>query len=304
MSGHAGLRPVAPPPVLRDLTVVIPTLGRPILEECLGRIAAGTRWPNELIVVDQSSSAEVAAWLSALRSYGLRATHVPSSQRGKAAALNRGIERVETTVVAVTDDDCLVERDWLEKMAAHAAAHPDAIITGPAYATGAEAPVAVVAVQAPSVRRRRGLQFDLFCGSNMAATLHAFRRVGWFDEDPSFFAAAEDCEWAYRALRNGVAIVYAPDALVHHVGWRTADERYDRYRRYARSHGSFYGKYLREGDWLIVVRIVLHHLRALKRWAAGAMRGNREQMLNGRAYFTGLLPGLVARLRREVQHEG
>ena len=40
-----------------DVTVVIPTVGRPLLRDCLRSIAAGDTWPAELIVVDQSSSA-------------------------------------------------------------------------------------------------------------------------------------------------------------------------------------------------------------------------------------------------------
>jgi GT2 family glycosyltransferase len=301
--GQAASRVIGVRPVLCEMTVVIPTLGRPILEECLFRIATGTSWPAQLIVVDQSGSPAVAGWLEALHAHGLHATHVTSSQRGKAAALNRGIERVQTASVAITDDDCFVESDWLEKMAAHLRDHSTAIVTGPAYPTGPEEPVAAVTVRSPSVQSRPGLQFDLFCGSNAGARLTTFHEVGWFDEDPCFVAAAEDCEWAYRALRHGIAIVYAPDVVVHHVGWRTPGERSDRYLMYARSHGSFYGKYLRQGDWRMAVRVLLHHARALKRWVMGAIRGNREQMLNGRAYFTGLLPGIVTRLRGEMQHE-
>jgi glycosyltransferase involved in cell wall biosynthesis len=89
-------------PVLDDVTVVIPTLGRPILEESLSRIASGTAWPAKIIVVDQSSSSVIAGWLAGLRASGLSAEHVPSSQRGRAAAVNRGIERVQSRLLAVT----------------------------------------------------------------------------------------------------------------------------------------------------------------------------------------------------------
>jgi GT2 family glycosyltransferase len=131
----------------------------------------------------------------------------------------------------------------------------------------------------------------------MGARVAVIHKVGMFDEDPCFIAAAEDCDWAYRALTARVPIIYAPDVVVHHFGWRDADQRYSRYQLYARSHGSFYGKYLRRGDWLIALRALIHHLRALKRWVTGAITGNREQMLNGRAYLTGLLPGILDRIR-------
>jgi GT2 family glycosyltransferase len=284
--------------VLDDVTVVIPTLGRPILEECLTRIALGSAWPAKIVVVDQSSSGTVSGWLARLRRQGLNAEHVPSCQRGKPAALNRGIERVTTDVVAIIDDDCFAEGNWLESLTQHVKENSDCVITGPAHPAGREVPVAAVTGKSLSISRRPGIKFDTFCGSNMGARVAVIHKVGMFDEDPCFFAAAEDCDWAYRALRARVPILYAPNVVVYHFGWRDADQRYSRYQLYARSHGSFYGKYLRHGDLLIGLRALIHHVRALKRWLTGAMTSNREQMLNGRAYFLGLLPGIIARIRR------
>lgn len=108
---------------------------------------------------------------------------------------------------------------------------------------------------------------------------------------------AEDAEYAYRALRAGVAISYVPEALVRHAGWRNAAERAEQYRSYGFSQGGFYGTYLRRGDLFIALRTVLHLLRSLRRWCRGAWRGDREMAMNGRAYVTGLLPGLAAGLR-------
>ena len=47
--------------VAADVTVVIPTVGRPLLRQCLGSIAAADPRPAEVIVVDQSRGGEVAA---------------------------------------------------------------------------------------------------------------------------------------------------------------------------------------------------------------------------------------------------
>ena len=285
-------------PVLDDVTVVIPTIGRSILGTCLYRIASGNRWPAQIIVVNQGISSEIDCLVGQLRSSGLAIEHVRSTQRGKAAAVNRGIERATTRFVAVTDDDCFAEDNWLETMRRHLASHPDAVITGPAYPTGDEAPVSTVTVATPAVSRRPGLRFELFCGSNMGAARTAIDQVGVFDEDPCFVAAAEDCDWAFRALRAHVPIVYAPDVIVHHFGWRDTDERRDRYQQYARSHGSFYGKHLRRGDPLIALRLGLHVLRAARRWGLGTLRRDAEATRIGRAYLFGLIPGVLAGWKR------
>lgn len=288
--------PVGPRPVLDDLSVVIPTIGRALLQRCLHEIAIGTTWPAEIIVVDQSSSLTVASWLARLQALGLAVEHVPSPQRGRAAAVNRGLERVETRFVAVTDDDCFVDRNWLANMAARLRNYPEAIITGRVEAEGDEAVLMVVNSPTPVIQRRPRLKYDSMCGGNMGVSLATIQRIGLLDEDPCL-RTAEDGEYAYRALRSGISIVYAPDVAVRHFGWRAQAERITQYRDYARSHGGFYGKYLRQGDWFIALRVVLHHLRALRRWLYGIIMGDQELIHLGRSYLTGLLPGIIAGLR-------
>lgn len=46
-------------PVAEDVTVVIPTIGRPLIESCLQSLADDDTWPAKVIVVDQSRSASV-----------------------------------------------------------------------------------------------------------------------------------------------------------------------------------------------------------------------------------------------------
>jgi GT2 family glycosyltransferase len=288
---------IRPRQVLEDVTVVIPTLGRPILEESLNRIASGTAWPAKVIVVDQSSSSVIAGWLAGLSSFGLNAEHVPSSQRGRAAAVNRGIERVQSRFVAVTDDDCFVEPDWLEKMAAKLRENPDAIISGRVESAGDEPVLVIVESLKPAVQRRPSLKHDLMCGGNMGVAVDVIQVVGSLDEDPCL-RTAEDGEWSYRALKAKVPIIYAPDVVVQHFGWRDENQRMIQYKDYARSHGGFYGKYLRQGDWFITLRVMIHYLRACRRWIHGLVTGRPEIANYGRAYVIGLLPGIIAGMRR------
>jgi GT2 family glycosyltransferase len=288
--------PLRPRTVLDDLSVVIPTLGRTILKESLNHIAYGTTWPSKIIVVDQSSSSVVAGWLARLRSSGLDIEHVPSCQRGRAAGVNRGIERVDSRFVAVTDDDCFVKPDWLENMAAKLRQNPDAIITGRVESAGDEPVLIVVNSLKSAVQRRPSVKHDSMCGGNMGVAVDVVQVVGLLDEDPCL-RTAEDGEWSYRALKAGVPIIYAPDIVVQHIGWRDKNQRLVQYKEYARSHGGFYGKYLRKGDCLIAVRVAVHYSRALRRWMKGLVKGDRELASCGRAYVVGLLPGIIAGVR-------
>lgn len=288
---------IEPRPIKGEITLVIPTLGRAILEECLHWIVAGSAWPGGLIVVDQGCSQQVRAWIEALRPLGIDARHIPSTERGRAAGLNRGLERVETRFVAVTDDDCFVETDWIERMFERLVDNPEAIVTGRVEAAG-EGVLVVVSSLEPVTHHRPRLKFDSMSGGNMGTSMSVIHRIGFFDENPCL-QTAEDAELAYRALRAGVPIIYAPEVVVRHFGWRDDDGRLVQYRDYARSHGGFYGKYLRQGDWFIALRALMHHGRALRRCVRGVVTGNHDLALFGWSYLTGLVPGIVAGLRRE-----
>jgi GT2 family glycosyltransferase len=281
------------PPVDRDLTLVVPTLGRPILRRMLRAVAAADTWPAQVVIVDQGRSAEIAALAEEMVAAGLQVLYVPSHRTGRSAGLNDGIARVATPFVAITDDDCLVAPDWARRLGERLRRHAPAIVTGRVDAGDGAAQLAVVTSTAEDIQFRPRLRFDRLSGGNMGISLESVRRVGPFAEAPSM-RTAEDNEYAYRALRAGVPIVYAPDVVVQHLGWRESGEREDQYRGYGVSQGGFFGWYLRQGDAFIALRIVVHLLRALRRWFAASLRGDVEMARNGRAYVTGLLPGLRA----------
>jgi len=284
-------------PVLEDVTIVIPTVGRPILEASLSRIANGSAWPGTLLVVEQNSTAFVPEWIRNLKLLGLDAKHLVSSQCGRAAGINRGLELVKTPYVAITDDDCFVAPDWLVKMVARLRQNPLCIVTGRVEAGGGRVPFVVTSDKSVQYSKPR-LTFDALSGGNMGTSLAVIEHVGLFDEDQRL-KTAEDGEWAYRALRTGIPIIYAPEVCVTHYGWRDKDQRIEQYRNYAFSHGSFYGKYIRKLDWFIALRAIVHYLRTSRRYLKGLINGDRELTLSSRAYLAGLLPGIIAGIRQE-----
>jgi GT2 family glycosyltransferase len=285
-------------PVLNAISIVIPTLGREILEQSLFWILVGSTWPGCLIVVEQGSNPNVSRMLKRIKEIGIRVKHILSSERGRSAGINRGLEQVDTQFVAITDDDCFVGEEWLTNMTSRLRLNPEAIVTGQVEAAGEEM-IIVVTSTVPATYRRPRIKFDSMSGGNMGTSLDVFRKVGLFEEDP-VMATAEDAEWAYRALRKGLPIHYDPNVRLWHYGWRDKGERIDQYRHYALSHGGFYGKYLRKGDLFILMRALVHFARAFRRWMAGLISGNTERAVNGKAYCLGLLPGIAAGMRSTI----
>ena len=94
-------------------SVVVPVYnGESVLEDCIGSLLR-LNYPRDkvqLIFVDNRSTDRTAEILSRYQSQ-LSAFY--ESERGPAAARNRGLSNATGEVVAFTDADCVVDRDWL-----------------------------------------------------------------------------------------------------------------------------------------------------------------------------------------------
>jgi GT2 family glycosyltransferase len=285
-------------PVIADIAVLIPTLGRDLLQESLARIAQGGAWPGQLVVVDQGSNPAVQEWIDALRTAGIDAEHLRSTQRGRSAGINRGLERIRTAFVIITDDDCFVDQDWLKNMAQRLHTSPEHIITGRVEAAGdTEGALSIVTSRVPKTYYHPVLRAQPLIGGNMGISMANVARIGPFDEHPSVHSA-EDSDWGYRALRLGIPIVYDPDIVVHHYSWRNPGQRQDRLRHYALTQGGFYGKYLLNGDPMIWMQTARDLVRAPLRWLRGTLKRDADTAASGRADMRYMLPGIIAGLRR------
>lgn len=288
------------PPAGLDITVVIPTIGRDTLRRCLSSIRDGSVWPAQVLVVHQGSDPAVGGWVDEFRASGMPVNYIRSDGHGAAAARNRGFQQVETPFVAATDDDCQVAPDWLERLSAGLRSRPESIVTGRVeLVTDTEHRYAPSLMErgSPAEYRAPGLKGDPLCSGNMGFALATLQQIGPMDEHPTL-RDAEDAEWGFRALRAGVPIVYAPEVVVGHVAWRDQREMKDTYRRYARSQGGFYGKYIRRRDGFIARRAVLDLLRAPWFVLRGLLTRNSELIRMGQANLTSLLPGILAGVRR------
>jgi len=277
----------------REVTVVIPTLGRLMLRGTLEALAQGSVRPAQVIVVDQGRREELAAMAAGYTAMGMPVTWIPSHQTGRSAGLNEGMARVGTDYTAITDDDCLPAPDWVESIVYELSQRPDAIVTGRVEAGGEEPVLCVVISEEAIEQRKPSLRFDRLSGGNMAIATSLARTLGPFQE-AACMRTAEDAEFAYRALRANVPIRYAPQMVVTHRGWRDIRQRSLQYRDYGLSQGGFYGLYLRRGDLFIALRAIVHLVRSLKRWLLGRLRNDGEMAVNGRAFVKGLLPGIIA----------
>lgn len=281
------------PPVLHDVTVLIPTLGRPVLERALRALEAGSAWPTEVVVVDQSLEGHARPLAEAVSACGLPIRWVPCAGRGRALGLNTGLGLIDTDWILITDDDCLPDPQWLVSMHRRLVGLPTGLVTGRVGSEPGAVQLSVVMRERASLQRRPALRFDCLSGGNMGAHRDTLSSIGPFTT-LQVMRYSEDGDYAYRALRAGVPILYAPECKVTHLAWRDAAARQNQYRDYSESQAGFLGYHAREGDPIIWLRTIVHLVRSAKRWLFSALLGRREQALNGRYYVIGFFSGFCA----------
>lgn len=171
----------------------------------------------ELLCVDNASTDATASILAEYRS-GL--TTVREPRRGPAAARNRGLFQARGDVVAFTDSDCVVDRDWL------------------AHLIGPLGDPTVGVVGGKILSRRPGNAVERFgeqihdhdralnafappyaITMNWASRRDVLATVGVFNED---LLRCSDVDLSYRMVQAGYRLVYAAKAVVYHRNERTA----------------------------------------------------------------------------------
>ena len=185
-------------------SVVIPTYNRKDhLLRALDALAQQTFPDFEVVVVDQS---EPPVEIPEEYKHKLALRLVYSEARGPALARNKGIREATGHVVAFTDDDCIPERDWLEKAARHFDERPIA---------GLEGRIRSEKLGDPKYRTVSNVDFEGigFMTANMFYRRDLLRRINGFDE--RFRDFREDTDLAWRVMEFG-DIPHARDAVVFH----------------------------------------------------------------------------------------
>lgn len=211
IASAADAAPVAAPP--KFSVIVCTHNGAATLAACL-ESAATLAYPDyEVLVIDDGSSDATADIAKA--SPGVR--YFYQNHGGLSAARNRGAAEATGEVFAYTDDDCVLDEDWLHYLAVALEGGEFGAVGGPNIPpparNRAEACVAA-APGAPAHVLLDDRNAEHLPGCNLAVTRWAFARVGGFR--PEFRAAGDDVDFCWRLLDAGVRIGFAPAAMVWH----------------------------------------------------------------------------------------
>lgn len=223
---------MSPEPV----TVIVVVHGGRHVVRCLECLAAQSLAPRRILLLDNASPDAAAdaceqAIAADARLHGRTELRRLGTNLGFAAASNLGIAAADTPLVALLNPDAFAEPEWLERLVAAAAAHPEAAAFGSRQMLAGQPGVLDgigdryhLGGVAWRGGHGRGLRDDDLVGREIfsacaAAALYrrdAVLAAGGFDED--FFCYMEDVDLGFRLRLLGHAARLVPDAVVHHVG--------------------------------------------------------------------------------------
>ena len=249
------------------LSVIIPVYnGGEGLDLCLKGLAASACPPDEIIVVDDTStdaSRSLAANLGAI------VLSLPNGPLGPARARNHGAASALGDVLVFLDADVVVHPDTLGRIKTYLTEHPEIPALFGSYDAAPPAPGLVSRFRNllhHYVHQHGRLEASTFWGGCGAIRHNVFSAVGGFDE--SYLSAAiEDIEFGARLRREGYRIRLCPDIQVTHLKrWTFVSMvRVDIFRRAV----PWSRLILRQGDWPRDLNVdTKSRLSALSVWAA------------------------------------
>jgi GT2 family glycosyltransferase len=248
--------------------IVIATRGRgDLIDGTIESLRRCAHTDFTLWIVDQSDDDATQRAVERHSAIDARVKYLYSAQRGISVSRNIGVAAGHALHLLFTDDDCVVEPDWIDVMvselkrddtwAVFGKVIPDENYHPPiaAHVTPVDHSIPMALKDSPDRKvyegSRRNLGFGH--GASFGMRRDRFEQLGGYDELLGVggkLRSWNDRDIGYRILKRGGRIVYTPAAVMYHLHWRGWEETRRTYRNYATGCGAAAGKYLRCGDWV------------------------------------------------------
>ncbi|MFX0020377.1 MAG: glycosyltransferase [Candidatus Hermodarchaeota archaeon] len=211
--------------VLQSVSIIIPIKNRGSLLPNLVKNLSNLNYPNyEIIIVDDCSTDNTK---NLLRKYPVKSIVLEKSV-GSAEARNIGISEAKNDIIALTDSDCFVSRNWLKDLVPFLNTYD--IVGGKVeFCDRAERKLNPSIKIETVINKESTVNF--LNSSNMLFKKDLVKHTGGF-----LNYRIEDLEFSWRALKKGFRLIYVPKGLVIHHGKRTTLENIKKYIQYGKSY--------------------------------------------------------------------
>ena len=214
-----------PTDALRASVLIVGYNGAAFLRGCLDSLLAMDVPPAEyeLLFIDNASSDESAG---IVENYEGRFPHLRITWNrenvGFAAAMNQAAELTRAPILAVLNQDTIVERGWLRAILRPFEEDPLVSVVGSrvVYADGSGLYAAALEVLygGVCVIHEGNRRTDAVSGCALAVRLEDFRRLGGLHAE--LFMYGEDLDLCHRVRTSGRRVVYARESVVRHCASR------------------------------------------------------------------------------------
>jgi GT2 family glycosyltransferase len=143
--------------------------------------------------------------------------------RGVSRAKNIGIRSSKFDLVALTDDDCVCDPNWVENLVAESEDQNVGCITGGTIPAREGLWYASTRLDEKREVFVKGQEFIppwlMGAGNNVCLRKEALLTIGPYDEKlgpGTGFRGGEDIDVFHRMIESGYKVVYTPKAIVHH----------------------------------------------------------------------------------------
>ncbi|HBE23330.1 MAG TPA: glycosyl transferase [Verrucomicrobiales bacterium] len=209
---HFLLEKVLPPSPLVSV-IVCTRNGSTRIVACIESLLR-LRGKVELIIVNDGSTDDTALLVHTMFPQVRLLNLTPS---GLSAARNAGAAVAAGEILAYTDDDCVVDENWVIHLSEKFHQGSYDAVGGPNIPPATNALQKIIVIHAGGSAAH--VMLDDHCaehipGCNLAVTAQAFQKIGGFD--PQFRTAGDDVDFCWRLLDAGLRIGFAPTAFVWH----------------------------------------------------------------------------------------
>jgi len=197
-------------------SIVICTFNRlNYFKECLKKLLDLDFPEYEIIIVNDGSNDGTKEFLENLGNEKVRAIH-HKKNLGLSESRNTGIRNAKYDIIAFTDDDCLVDKDWLKNLEKEFTNDNIGFVIGQTFYIEKGYKGYFPERLVSNIDARWPM------GCNIAFSKKVFEKCGYFD-DFFFRYNNEDSEMAIRVVSKNFSFKRSLDAAVYHqkINWNT-----------------------------------------------------------------------------------
>ena len=245
-------------------SIIICTCNRAhALADCLDSVAVAIRNSGtdmdktEIVLVNNNSTDETESVLKKWQeSCGINTVYAFEANQGLSYARNCGIRAASGDLIIFTDDDCIMDQNFLINAMKHDTDDEAPVLRGGRVELGDKNDLNLTTKTSLEKREwhksknsaRHENISEAILGASMIMKRRLIDTVGLFDTRlgaGSPIKAGEDTDYIYRSYLAGYRIKYEPDMSIHHFhGRKTPAEGFKLLANYCTGNGALYMKYL------------------------------------------------------------